>query len=88
MISLNLLITDIQGKVLWFLKQMCGAGRMLLNSPAQPMKGKGESISNAALLDQCQQAVNAPHEFRLHPGEERKRGCFHKTGLWVEGTLT
>lgn len=44
---------------------MCDAGRMSLNNPAQPMGGKGESVSDTAFTDQCQQAVNAPQEFRL-----------------------
>lgn len=44
---------------------------------------KGQSISDAAFIDLCQQAVNAPPEFRLHPAELEKQGC----GLGGEGAL-
>ena len=54
---------------------------MSLDDPAQPMGEKWESVSDAAFLDECQQAANAHREFRLHPGELGKQGCSHKTGL-------
>lgn len=42
---------------------------MSLDDPAQSTGGKGETVSDAAFLDWCEQAVNAPQEFRPPPGE-------------------
>lgn len=65
---------------------MCGAGRMSLNDPAQPMRRKGESVSYAASIGQSPQSVDAPREFSPHP-EGGKQGCSHKPGLRGEAAL-